>query len=210
VNAENFYCPTPEETLRFGDVILGFPILYATMDLAVQKTDHGRFTVSVDHPANAVVMSPCCSIRDGVISICILKPLHKKYFKAPKLKENPLLLNGKMLKKDVIPPEQWKNLSEEQRQQYETEELAYAFNEVFVFAPNLLLPELEVEIKGEKVKVGYHEIDFREACHIKSPAIKNPETRIAVNKKLQLTDDTREAFRDKLQSYYQRVGVAPV
>lgn len=192
-----FYSISPEQPLRFGDIVRGFPITHIDMNSAQ------RFDISVGHLSYAVVMSPCCSIRDNVLSLCVLKPLDKKYFKAPKLKENPLLLNARMLAKDAIPPGYWATFTEQDVQKQEAKGLAYAFNTAFIFAPNPLLPTNE--------NGSYYEIDFREICCVKSESIKNPETPVnLVDKILELSDDSRILLRDKLQDYYSRIVVAGV
>jgi len=71
-----------EAILRFGDVIQGFPICFSVIDKPSHESD---FHITVSAPSYAVVLSPCCSIKDKVLSLAPLKQLENKIFVNPYL-----------------------------------------------------------------------------------------------------------------------------
>ncbi len=202
-----FYASEQELTLRFGDVVSGFPALQAQIEVG-GTAPRQTYAISVAHPAYAIVMNPCCSIRDGILALCPMKNLDKSYLKSDKIKEDPLRMNERMLAKDVIPRQRWDKLTDIQKAEKEREGLKWVFTSVFALAPHALLPDVEVEISGRRERIGHYEIDFRDICSLRSKDIEAPEKPVkVVTKILQLSDPSRELLRNKLQNYFQRVGV---
>jgi hypothetical protein len=81
---------------------------------------------------------------------------------------------------------------------------AYVFADEFVYAPNALLPQYVVHIKGGNLETGFYVVDFRDSIKIACDQIQRRYSPEAA-KVLQLSVETRNFMRQKIADFYQRV-----
>lgn len=187
--------------LRFGDVIEGFPICFAVIDKPSHRSD---FNITVSAPTYAVVLSPCCSIKDKVLAVAPLRQLENKLFVNPYLAEDPTRINIKIAAEKSVPPFAWEKMESGEKANRMAKGEAYVFADEFVYAPNALLPEYTINRKDGKIKTSFYFVDFRDSIKISCDRIKQQYSPEAA-KLLQLTIETRDLMRRKIADFYQRI-----
>ena len=86
------YSDENSDELRFGDILLGFPLSASHVSHPIQKLqDH--YKILTNTPRYSVVIDPSCSIGDRKISLSPLKKIPVRFFHHPRLKDNLLILN---------------------------------------------------------------------------------------------------------------------
>jgi len=205
------------KTLRFGDVVQGFieavPIIREPLKdsiLSGYKCD-----LKIHNPVFSVVMTPCCSIGQNTLSLAPLRKITSDIFKNrhQKIIEDPTLLNNKIKKKDLISPEIWTNrLSEEKREEFESEEKKYAYKDLFFYEKyDVLFDEYDVTVRYSKnrkdiFRTKYYMVDFKSISQTRCNKIIKDHIHddILKAKCLELTINAREEFRGKIALYYGR------
>ena len=80
-----------------------------------------------------VVLTPCCSIKEKIISVVpLIEAKRKPFFKNENYRRDMTLLNKPRL------PKEWRDLGEEVTSKSE-EEAIYAYDNLFIFPENDLL-----------------------------------------------------------------------
>lgn len=193
-----FYESRPDTDLRLGDMVQGFPILYSLLRKPPLSLQEAAYQVEVDIPEYAVILTPCCSIRDRIISVCPLKRLDKQLFKSPYLKEDFTRVNHRMRRVRAIPPDRLHKMSEEDITRMESEAEQYGFLTYFIYEPHELLRGYTYTISKQEVAVAHYMIDFRDTFKVECTSL--PEEKV-----LQLSICSRTALREKLAEYYGRI-----
>lgn len=189
-----------EPTLRFGDIIQGFPVCFSVIDDPQARSD---FNITISASPYAVVLSPCCSISDKLLAIAPLQQLDNKLFNNPYLAENPARINSKVPADKSFPPQA--TIPPDKLASIMAKGDAYVFVDKFVYEPNQLLPEYTIHKKGGNITTGHYVIDFRTSNRISCDRILNPKYVAGACKVLQLTVETREIMRLKISSFYKRM-----
>jgi len=199
-----FYIDTSqmEETLRFGDIIQGFPVCFSVIDTPSYQAE---FNIKVSAPTYAVVLSPCCSISDKVLAIAPLEKLENKLFTNPYLSEEPTRINSKVPPEKSVAPIHWENMPPEKKANMAAKGDAYIFVDKFIYAPSDLFQEYTINRKDGNIKTQYYAVDFRSSNKISCDSIKNPQYLPGASKVLQLSVETRELMRRKIASFYRRM-----
>lgn len=201
-----FYEQSPDNTFRFGDVLTGFVNCTPKLRSPFLSENDDRYTIQVGMPPYFVVMSPCCSIADKVIALCPLIHVRNTFFKNPYFAENLARLNRKIPPEKAVPPEAWKNMPSDQKQDRLNQGPAYAFVELFIYAEHRLLREYEVSRKkGPNIQTRFYMIDFRDTFKVCCDRVNSPKDSPVDAKLLQLTVDVRSQLRDKVSAYFARI-----
>jgi hypothetical protein len=200
-----FYESKPQSALRFGDVVRGYVWSSPQID-SPDANPPVRYRVEVHSPTFAVVMSPCCSIREHVLAISPLIEVLPPFFRNPYFASDLTNINRTMSPEKAISPGRWAKLSPEEQQERLAVGNVYAFGEYFIYAPHDLLSTYTMKDKGQEDReVGHHMIDFRRICRIECNEIVTPEQAPLKTKVLQISIETRRELRDKLTWYFGRV-----
>ncbi|MGC8494416.1 MAG: hypothetical protein ACP5SH_22060 [Syntrophobacteraceae bacterium] len=189
-----------DKTLRFGDIIRGFPICYSVIDA---PSNESPFNISVLAPTNAVVLSPCCSIEDKVLAIAPLKRLENKIFANPYLADDPTRINIPIAAEKSVPPQQWDKMDSERKANMVEQGEIYVFLDKFVYAPHDLFDEYPIHRKEAQFKTRCYVVDFRDSIKISCERI-NRVYAPGEAKVLQLSAETRDLMRRKIGHFYQR------
>lgn len=200
-----FYEEKPHEVLRFGDVLQGY--LSSTPVIKEPILDRSIHDCHVDLnlPRYSVVMDPCCRTRHKMISLTPLIKIWGTFFDNPYLAEDLTRVNRVMTPQQAVPPEVWEKLPQEEQQKRLKEELAYAFESFFVYAPLPLFTKYTVHRKKGSVNTNYYMIDFRNTFKLCCDKIISPFNAPLESKVLQLSYTTRSELRDKVSAYYGKV-----
>lgn len=198
-----FYQESLDPALRFGDVLKGFVITTPSISDPVELK---QYFVEINHPNYCVILSPCCSIGDKVISLSPLIQIRNSFLTNPFFEEDLTRINRKMEAQDAVSPAVWKSFTEEEKQKRLNEGKAYASSELFIYEQNLLYNKYELNLKGKgKIGTGYYMIDFRNTHKVNCEKIITNSKSPLELKCLQLSIEARNELRDKLTHYYGRV-----
>jgi len=203
---EGFYDQHPGHVLRLGDVLRGLPAIEPVLaTLAPNLADPG-YTAAIRHPEHSVVMSPCCSIERGVLSVAPLVRVPVSLFANPYVAEDLTRLNRPMLPEQALPPAAWAELSDGERTRRMAQGPAYGFVEVFVYASHALLRPYELTGKDRIPRVVEHYmVDFRTAYRVSCHQVQRRPAPGTILKVLQLSALARDSLRGKLSNYFTRV-----
>lgn len=198
-----FYQEEKQKVLRFGDILKGYILSSSNIEEPKFNAD---FKIDVKAPDFCVVLSPCCSIGDKIITLSPLIKMRSSFFDNPYFKEDLTRINRKMLPEQSIAPHIWEGLSNEEKERRKSVGKTYAFVELFIYLENELFPEYTVPRRDEEdFKTKYYMIDFRNAYNLNCEKIVNSKDFPLESKYLQLTKDTRSDLRYKIANYYSRV-----
>lgn len=201
-----FYQDYLDQALRFGDVVKGYILTNAIISTPVWNTQHENYKVSVSLPQLSVIMTPCCSIQDGIIVLTPLIQVIPTFFNNPYLEEDLTRVNRIMSPKQSVQPSVWEQFSEEERQRRLAVGHTYAFGNLFVYERHESLPKYTLHIKGkDNIITDYYMIDFRNLHKVHCDKIITPSNSPLESKHLQLSIEAREELRVKLARYYARV-----
>lgn len=205
-----FYQGEPDKMLRFGDVVKG----YISIDLDIKKplssaeikAEDYQYKLDVNIPAYSVVLTPCCSIEDGIIALTPLIRVFGDFFKNPYFEEDLTRINRLMEPNQMLSPAKWKGLSLEEQEAIMAKGNQYALTNYFIYEQNDILKEYTLK----KRNIRYYMIDFRNINKIKCKMIKRSDklteedAPLLESKALQLSVETRRELRDKIAYYYYR------
>jgi hypothetical protein len=190
--------------LRLGDIIGGFH--YINPSFPEFQEDVNSFRIDFEFPDHFAVLTPCCSIDEGSISIAPLKKLWFKLFENPNFIKDFTSINRQMSPEKMVAPHVWDHLPESERTKRMGSGVAYSNNNIFIFKENEFLQSYSVgsviNNKPIKHETGCYYVNFKDICSIRSPKIllKTPFIKI-----LQLNISSREQLRNKLSHYYARI-----
>lgn len=186
--------------LRFGDVISGFQFLSLIFDDLPSKPN--EFNLQITHKEYFVILTPCCSIEDGILVITPLEELRINFFENPYYVQDFTRINRIASVKDILPEKAWDQMPEEERLIKLAQEPDYPFIELFVYSDHPLLPRYSIKKKSFVIETGYYMINFKNILKINSKVFNRP---VKYPKILELTIHTREELRKKIANYYLRV-----
>jgi len=201
-----FYEPNVDNALRFGDVLTGY--ILSNPDYKepnfFRKDEDQKYRINIEIPKYSVVLTPCCSIKEGLISLTPLKEVLKTFFNNKYLAEDLTNINRRMTALESMTAENWEKLKEEERQERLEEGMQYAFPRYFIYEEN----DFFTEYKRSKKMIRYYMIDLKNICSIKCPMIKSAEklkledAPLLESKILQLSVDIRQELREKVADYF--------
>lgn len=198
-----FYSKKLDQILRFGDVLQGYVLASA----AIKKPNSRDYSIDVKSPNYCAVLTPCCSIEEGMILLSPLIRVLGDFFNNPYFKEDLTRINRKMKPEQKFAPEVWNEFSLEKKEEIESKgKQQYSNVNHFIYEENELFDKYHLK----KRDMGYYMIDFRRTYRLKCPMIKRDEEMkekdkaILESKCLQLSKKTREDLRMKLSYYYYR------
>jgi len=201
-----FYESEPSTSLRLGDIVRGF--IFAAPCLDKPETNPKKqFSVDIEHPDFAAILTPCCSIERQEIVIAPLRQIRPSFLKNPFLAEDLTRLNRPMKPEHTVPPEAWERMSPDDKIKRfgpDLEKEAYTFLDVFVYAENDLLPGYVLNTRNGKKTVRNYMISFKDITKIKCEVINRSNDSGVTTKLLELSVAAREELRKKLAYYYGR------
>lgn len=199
-----FYDDSPEEILRFGDVITGFQ--FATPGTHDPSTEmHNDWAIAVSSPAYAAVMTPCCSIEKKAFALAPLVEIRPTFLKNEYLAEDLSRINRRVAPEHCMPRLDWEKLPFEKKQSYLAEGHAYVFIDCFIYEAHDLLQKYTFKRKEGPIEVGHYMVDFKSICRVDCNLVDRGKPAPPGTKNLQLGVSTRQALREKLSFYYARV-----
>lgn len=201
-----FYKKEPDNVLRFGDVLKGFinatPNLRKPISNGLTRDD--RYNIEIDLPLFSVVISPCCSIGENILSLSPLIELRPTFFSNSYFVEDLTRINYEIEPEFSIPGQAWENLSAEEREKRLAVGRAYAFVGLFIYEKHDIFPAYSINRREGKIETNYYMIDFRNIYKINCNEIKSPQKAPLYSKCLQLSIKTRMELRNKLAFYFAR------
>ena len=200
-----FYQENMDEALRFGDVVKGFIITTPNINKPFSTMISEDYSIEINMPTFSVVVSPCCSIGDKIISLTPLIKLRNTFFDNPFFQDDLTRINRQMEPENTLPPDVWKKLSDDEREKRLEKGLGYAFLELFIYEQNDLFPKYTIHRKRGDIETNYYMIDFRDTYKLNCEKIITPKNSPLDSKCLQLSVQTRAELRDKISYYYARV-----
>lgn len=209
-----FYEPpgSTDPFLRLGDVVEGYVSPSTKIEepfLSLERKVYHNYNINIEVPTCSVVLTPCCSIEDQMISLTPLIQLKSDFLKNDYYVEDFTRINRVMVPKLAFPPAEWEKLPVGEKHEIESRGNSYALLSFFVYEPNELFNSYELR----KKQVKHYMIDFRNIQTLKCPLIKTKEQReksgkeelpILKSKRFQLSVSTRKELRDKLSNYFWR------
>jgi hypothetical protein len=198
-----FYEERPDQTLRFGDVVQGYITGTPSVDAPNLDPNKSSYTLKVSFPPYYAVMTPCCSVGEGMISLAPLISIRYRFIENPYFVRDLTNINRVMSPDQAVAPEVWRSLPDDLRQERILEGTAYALVEFFVYEKNALLAEYPLG-KKNPINTGYYMVDFRTIYQVECKKVQSPKDCPWESKILELAITTRNELRDKLAWYYQR------
>lgn len=199
-----FYEERPDKALRFGDVVQGFVSLTPAVDGPILALDQSAYSVEV-RLGLCAILSPCCSIRDGLLSLAPLRRVPSQYLENEYFAADLTNIDRKMEPHQALPRRRWEALPDPVKQARLREGRTFALMEMFIYDAHDFLPTYEVHVRRQPRTIGHYMIDFRDAFRISCSAIAAPHQSPLDAKLLQLTVTARQELRDKIVFYYSRV-----
>lgn len=200
-----FYQDEVDSALRFGDVVEGFihsaPCISNPID-----TLNCEYTIKIDIPKYSVVLSPCCSIGNGVILLSPLIKVLPDWGLNNFIKEDFTMINRIMKGYKAITPKHFENMSPEKQIEIMNEEPTYCYLELFVYEGCELFDSYSLSYGKQKdiMKTNCYMIDFRSIYKINCEKIQSAVNAPLSVKKRQLSISTRNELRNKISSYFNK------
>lgn len=198
-----FYQENMDKAYRFGDVLRGFILSSPNVSnpFLNQEKSEIDYRIDVSLPKFCVILSPCCSIGNGVISLTPLIQLKKNFFKNPYFNEDMTRINREMEPQQTVAPELWSTLGVEEQMKRMAAGKAFALVEHFIYDKYVLFPSYNL---GD-TETGYYMIDFRTTYNVNCKAISSAKQAPLDAKILQLSVQTRSELRTKISYFYGRI-----
>jgi len=203
-----FYVQEPDKFLRLGDVVRGYISTNPTIkepNLS-SKSEGYDYKIEIGMPKYSVVLTPCCNIEKGKISLSPLIKIKSYFLLNPYFAEDLTRINRRMTAQQSLKPEEWEKFDEEEKQRRLAEKINFALLEYFVYKENEIFDEYSIRDQMTR----YYMVDMRNIYTIKCPMVRRPEelrpkdAPIIESKVLQLSVPTRSELRDKIAYYYSR------
>jgi len=200
-----FYHESVDARLRFGDVLKGFTFATPLIENPFSEIIR-NYKIDVCHPSFCVVISPCCSIEDEIVSLCPLVKLFPGFFGNPHFAEDLTRINRIMDPENAVSPKAWMQMSDDEKGKRLAEGKKYALLNFFMYEHNDIFEEYTVSMpKVVDLKTKYYMIDFKSIYKISCNALKSGnKLKIVESKCLQLSKKTRDELRKKLSHYFGR------
>ena len=191
------------EALRFGDVLTGFAVFTPAIHNPPLPEEF-NCQIEITRPPFYALLSPCCSIRDEILSLAPLVKIKSSLFGNPFFAEDPTRINTKIEPINSLPPVAWESMDPAEKVSRLSKGLSYTLLEYFVFKEHDLFPEYEVHRKERNIITRHYMIDYRAAFRVDCKSIKSPEKSPVGCKCLQLTNEARRQLIDKISFYFAR------
>ena len=169
-----FYTTTPDEALRFGDIVHGFALSWANVDKPPHTQAPYACEVDVSRPLYASVLSPCCSIGDGVIALSPLVEVPARLLGNPFFSDDLTRVNSRVKPEQSVSPEAWQKLGIEEKERRFARGPSYTFVHFFVYAPHDLLKEYSVATADRPITLGHYLVDFRRIAAVLCKQVNGP------------------------------------
>jgi hypothetical protein len=200
----SFYTQTPNECLRLGDIITGFQLATPHIEQPSSSEINLEATIKVSRPKHLAVMTPCCALDKGMISVAPLIEISSAMFRNPHFQEDFTIINRVVEPSKSVPPKHLEAMSVEERARHLSSPAQWVFLDFFCFGPAACLPQYLVKREKLEWQTVFWMIDFKEIAVIKCPAIV-PHYKPPVGiKLLQLSVKSREALREKMAQFFGR------
>lgn len=203
-----FYEGKPDDVLRLGDVVRGYISANPSINepfLSSQK-EYG-YKIHIEQPKYCVVLTPCCSIGEGLLSLTPLIRVLGTFLKNEYFEVDLTRINRRMTAEQSFTREDWKDLAEEEKQRRTQEGIEHTLLRYFIYAENEIFPKYTLRHH----EIRYYMIDFQNIYTVKCSMIKKDEktcpmmpSQIIESKVLQLSVEARNELRDKIGYYYTR------
>ena len=104
--------------LRFGDVLRGYIAVTPNIKSPIlMKSDLNKgYNIDINLPMFSVIISPCCSIGDDIISLTPLIKMKNTFFKNPHFTDDLTRINREMKPQQAVSPYVWNRLPLEEQQ----------------------------------------------------------------------------------------------
>lgn len=195
----SFYCASPSNLLRQGDIVSGLPILHPTLQGASASDALKGYKIEVKVCPCAVI-TPCCSIEDEQVVLSPLHQLESRFIKNEFFRADPLMINCKVEPEQSTGARAWEGLLPDEKVKRLAEGKAFAWLYLFVFDAHPLLQTYT--LKGKET--GFYCVDFRRTFAIKWDQIRRGNDAASGIKLLELGVEARATFREKLTAYFER------
>jgi len=197
-----------DNALRLGDVVQGYILANSSFKEPFFSTQSEGYDykINVELPNYSVVLTPCCSIDVGKLSLTPLIKVRSSFLKNPYFAGDLTRINRKMNPEQTMTSEEWGELTPEDLWEREAEGFNYTLLYSFIYEEN----EIFKKYLLRQHEIGYYMIDFRNIYTIKCPMIKRSEgatlqdPSIINSKVLQLSIQARDELRNKISYYYTR------
>jgi hypothetical protein len=200
-----FYSETMDRRFRFGDVIRGFATVTPVINNPPLISQSNNFQIDVAQADFYVVLSPCCSIKEGVVILCPLIRLRSTFLINPYLVEDFGRINRPMTPEQATPPRVWEKLPPSEKQKRSSVRINYAFVDLFVYAEHPFFPTYVLSARtGEKAETRQCMVDFRQSFTVRCEKVSNNSTPFEDVKLLQLSIEARGWLRNKLAAFFSR------
>ena len=200
-----FYDQTMDGVFRFGDIVRGFP--RSTPVLAGPLLDDctAPYKIEVQSSCLSVILTPCCSIDKGTLSLAPLCQILRSFYQDPWHREDLTRVNRKMPAEKSVPPHAWRDMLQDvMERELDLERDSWAFEDFFVYEQHDLLPEYILNVRGgDNPRTRFYMVDFKTAYRIDCAEIKRNQHPVEA-KVLQLSRETRAELREKIAAYFER------
>lgn len=198
-----FYQETPDATFRFGDVLFGYP--FASSLIKGPVIDGiSETNLTVQFPKFLAVLTPCCTIRHGRLSLAPLIPIRPSFLRNEFWAEDLTRINREMDPKDKIPAAAWEAKSEAQKREWLEPGPGYVLEGLFVYERSEKLPKYVLERREGNIEQDTYMIDFGQVHQVHCESVTSGGVPLE-SKVLQLTIETRDDLRKKIVEYYGRI-----
>ena len=203
-----FYVEKTDNYLRFGDVVRGYILPNTTIKEPILsfKSESHNYTIDVEMPYS-VVLTPCCSIGESMISLTPLIKVRSNFFNNPYFAEDLTRINRLMKPQQSLSPDELEKFSPEEKQRSLEKKINYALLNYFIYEENEIFKKYPLR----KREIRYYMINFKNIYTMKCAMIKRPkelkpeDAPIIESKVLQLSIQARSELRDKIAYYYSRI-----
>jgi hypothetical protein len=196
-----------QQVFRFGDVVKGFAQSTPILSKPLLEGNESLYHIEVSASHFSVILSPCCSIDNGMLALAPLKGIQPSFYQNPWLVEDFTRINRKMPADKSVPPHVWKAMPQNvKEEEFDLEKDGYAFDDFFVYAENPFLSKYILNIPkiGQK-ETGYYMIDFKTIYRINCDKIKRDKEPPIEAKLLQISKESRADLRNKISAYFARI-----
>ncbi len=209
-----FYNTEHSSVLRLGDVVKGYISTRPTINRPDPFTTITEQigSINIECPTYSIVLSPCCTNNEGIVSLSPLIRINNKIMQIPYFKEDPTRVNQQISPEKSIPPKLWDRPEfQEKKQMLLAQGLTYTFLDNFIYEQNDIFDKYDINMKDEvNITTNYYMIDFRNIysllCNMikKESDITSDDSPLIQSKKLELSVTTRLILREKLSFYFYR------
>ena len=201
-----FYADGFSENYRMGDIVSGYSEIIPTYSKN-KLSNELSLSISIIPSDWFVILTPCCSIENGIINIAPLKGIDTRFLSSEQLIENFLLINQPIPKRSAIGDIAFSKLSIEEQFEIDNAPVEYAYIDKFVYDETTHLQEYKVTRKRGKddvvtIMTGKYMISFKDAAKIQCDIFER--NKAIYGKVAELTPLTRQCLRDKMSYYYSR------